>query len=246
MVSFKKKFYLFKVRDTWFRYQSGLSNLFTLQTYSFVQNPEKITTPLCIKSITHTVELPLLDDIDLIFSKFKTTVRQEVRKAEEAGVECLHKDDIEKFIPFYNDFAALKKLYPAQRNMILGIGENFKTSFAMLNGEILVAHSYIVDQELGITRLFQSASKRLDENFDKKIIGFANKLLTAKDIAHFKATGFKVMDFGGFAENTDNKSLKGINDFKLSFGGQKAACTNYHSVFYYVLKKLAEKLDKRY
>lgn len=29
------------------------------------------------------------------------------------------------------------------------------------------------------------------------------------------------MDFGGYAENTDNKSLKGINDFKLAFGGQR-------------------------
>ncbi len=246
MVNFRKKFYLFKVTDTWFRYQYHWKDLFALRMYSFVQQPEKIKKSNCVKTVSHTVELPLNQELDTILSNFKPTVKQEIRKAEKEGINCMFKDDIDTFIPFFNAFAAQKKIYPAKRETIESIGTNFKTSFAMLNGEILVAHSYIVDEELGITRLFQSASKRLDENFDRKLIGYANKLLTAKDIEFFKGIGYKMMDFGGYAENTDDKSLKGINDFKLSFGGQKATCINYQSLPYFVLRKISEKLDRRY
>ncbi|MEI2749887.1 MAG: hypothetical protein V9E88_14145 [Ferruginibacter sp.] len=60
------------------------------------------------------------------------------------------------------------------------------------------------------------------KNSIDKLIGMANKLLTAKDIGYFKEQGYKMMDFGGYAENTEDKSLKGINDFKLSFRRTKS------------------------
>lgn len=246
MVSFKKKFYLFKVTDTWFRYNPGLKNLFSLQSYSFVQNPESIGKANCIKSTSYTVELPLTADMETIVANFRKTVTQEIRKAEAEGIVCVFKDDLDTFVPFFNEFASLKKIYPAKREMLEGIGKNFITSFAYMGDDLLVAHSYIVDKEFGVARLFQSASKRLDEKFDRKLIGMANKLLTAKDIGYFKEQGYKLMDFGGYAENTEDKSLKGINDFKLSFGGQKSACTNYNSIPYYILRKISEKLDRRY
>ncbi len=246
MVRFKKKFYLFKVTDTWFRCESSLADFFSLRMYSYVQKPDAARVTGCIKSLSYTVELPLNKSMDEITAGFRKTVVQEIRKAETEGIQCVFRDDIDTFIPFFNDFAAAKKIYPAQRGMIESIGTNFKTTFAMLGNDILAAHSYIVDKELGVARLFQSASKRLDENFDRKLIGLANKLLTAKDIAYFKDQGFVLMDFGGYAENTEDKSLKGINEFKLSFGGQKSTCVNYHSVPYYILRKISEKLDRRY
>ena len=55
-----------------------------------------------------------------------------------------------------------------------------------------------------------------------------------------------MMDFGGYAENTDNKSLQGINEFKLSFGGHKVECENYQSLPYFLLNKIATKLDRRF
>jgi lipid II:glycine glycyltransferase (peptidoglycan interpeptide bridge formation enzyme) len=246
MVRFKKKFYLFKVTDTWFRYAPGFKDLFSLRMYSFVQDAGKVKQSNCIHSVSHTVELSLQQDEEQILSKFKNTVKQEIRKAEKEGVTCSFENDNDTFIPFFNEFAALKKIYPAKKETIDSIGDHFKTTFAWKDGELLVAHSYIIDEELGIARLFQSASKRLDEKFDRKLIGMANKLLTAKDISWFREKGFKTYDFGGYAADTGDKSLQGINEFKLSFGGEVKTCTSYNSVLYFMLLKISEKLDRRY
>ena len=245
MIRFTKKFYFWKVQDTWFVYQYRFSHAFTLAQFSFVKKHDS-TPRFCVKDISHTVELSLEPGMESIIAGFRNTVKQEVRKAEQEQVTCSFREDTDRFIEFFNDFAALKKLYPAKKDMIRSMGAHFQTSFAEIDGEMLVAHSYLVDPELGICRLFQSASRRLDERFDRKLIGRANKLLTAKDIQHFKEKGFKLMDFGGYAENTSDKGLQGINDFKLSFGGHKAECINYYTWPYAVLRKLSLLLDRRY
>jgi len=83
----------------------------------------------------------------------------------------------------------------------------------------------------------------LDENFDRNLIGRANKYLTVTDINYFKEQGFKTFDFGGFAKDTENESLKGINNYKLQFGGELVRCTNYYSFNYWILKKISKLLN---
>ncbi len=245
MISYQKKFYFFKVRETWFTYDFKLKNLFGLNIHSHVKQSGN-RKPSGIRSVSHTVELSLLPSEEEILANFRNTVKQEIRKSEKEGVECSFERDVDTFVSFYNDFANAKNIYPTNKKMIERIGDHFVISFAKLNGEVLAAHSYLVDKEIGIARLFHSASRRLDDTFDRNVIGRANKLLTAKDIFHFKEKGFKLMDFGGYAENTEDKSLKGINEFKLSFGGTKVECYNYHSLPYFILNRIAAKLDRRY
>ncbi|MBC7536677.1 MAG: hypothetical protein H7258_13380 [Ferruginibacter sp.] len=245
MISYQKKFYFLTVRETWFTYKHRLSNLFTLNIHSHVKN--KLNRKFFgVKHNSWTVELSLLPGTEELLANFRNTVKQEIRKSEKEGVVCSFERDVAGFVPFYNDFANAKHIYPTNSKMIERIGNNFHISFAKLNGEILAAHSYLVDDETGIVRLFHSASRRLDETYDRNVIGRSNKLLTAKDIFYFKEKGFKVMDFGGYAENTDNKSLQGINEFKLSFGGTKVECENYQSLPYFLLNKIATKLDRRF
>jgi hypothetical protein len=246
MVQFKKKFYFFKVTDTWFTSISTWKNLFSLRSYSFIQGAETVKNKLCIPSESHTIEIDLLQDIESIQSQFKNTIKQEIKKAANEGIQCEFKKDNATFISFFNEFAAAKNIYPAQPMVIQNLDEHFVTSFATYNGMIIVAHSYILDKDLGVARLFQSASKRLDEHFDKKLIGMANKLLTAKDILFFKELGLQKYDLGGYAFNTTDKSLKGINEFKQSFGGTIVKNINFNSLPYFLLRKLSEKLDRRY
>lgn len=245
MISYTKKFYLWQVRETWFRYRFRAKDIFSLALFSHVKEYDN-KPRFCVKDVSYTVELPLDKDADAILAGFRNTVRQEIRKSEKEDVVCSFKNDVDRFVAFYNDFASLKKIYPASKKMIEGMGKHFVTSFAEKDGELLAAHSYLVDEELGIARLLHSASRRLDQTYDRNIIGRANKYLTAKDIFHFKESGFKILDFGGYAENTTDKSLQGINEFKLSFGGEKLACNNYHSIVYFVLRKLSMLLDRRY
>lgn len=200
-----------------------------------------------IRNDSATVELKLDQPEETIYANFRNTVKQEIRKSEKEGVVCdFREDNIDEFVTFYNDFANAKKIYPTSKQRIVEMGESLKMSYASLNGELLVTHSYLIDEKVGIARLFHSASRRLDETVDRNVIGRANKLLTYKDIVHYKDKGYKILDFGGYADNTEDKSLKGINEFKLSFGGEKVTCINYNSIVYFTLKKLSDILDRRY
>lgn len=244
MITYDKKFYFFKVKETWFHPSNSMLDLFRLRLYSHVKPDGQ--QPVGVKNVSHTVELSLEPAEEEIIANFRNTVKQEIRKSEKEGVVCTFEKDVETFIPFYNEFARAKNIYPTTGKMFERIGDNITLSFAKLNGEILAAHSYLIDRELGVARLFHSASRRLDETYDRNIVGRANKLLTARDISHFKSEGFKLMDFGGYTENTEDKSMKGINEFKLSFGGTKVECVNYQSFPYFILQRIAARFDKRY
>jgi hypothetical protein len=246
MVRFYKKFYFFKVYENWFTYKFRFLDLLTLNSHLHLKNSEKRKV-YGIRNDSHTVELNLEQDVDVIYANFRNTVKQEIRKSEKEGVVCdFRQDNIDEFVQFYNDFAHAKKIYPTSKNRIIEMGDSLKMSYATLNGQLLVAHSYLVDEEVGIARLFHSASKRLDETVDRNVIGRANKLLTYKDILYFKEKGYKILDFGGYLDNAQDKSMQGINEFKMSFGGEKVTCINYNSFLYYILKKAADKIDWRY
>ncbi|HAN65586.1 MAG TPA: hypothetical protein DCQ34_04615, partial [Chitinophagaceae bacterium] len=106
MIRFTKKFYFWKVQDTWFVYQYRFSHAFTLAQFSFVKKHDS-TPRFCVKDISHTVELSLEPGMESIIAGFRNTVKQEVRKAEQEQVICSFREDTDRFIEFFNDFAAL-------------------------------------------------------------------------------------------------------------------------------------------
>lgn len=241
MVSYYKKIYFLKVCESWFSYQFNLKNIFSFNVSYHLKKSGKWIP--AVKVYSHTLELDLQKDIELVFANFSKQVRQQVKVAEKEGTSCYFKNDVEGFVSFFNEFAVKKNTFQTTENRIRDIGENIKLSFAINNGVILAAHSYLVDNEIGIVRHLHSATKRLDENYDRNLIGRANKYLTVTDISYFKEQGFKTFDFGGFAKDTQNESLKGINNYKLQFGGELVRCTNYYSFNYWILKKISKLLN---
>ena len=241
MIRFNKKLFIFNIIETWFNYEYSIWNIFKLNVFMNVKNAEhkKITGKL---DISHTLELDLEQNTEVIFSNFSKQIRQQVKISENEGTSCYFHQEIEKFADFFNDFAIKKETFTTSKEKILELGDSVKLSFAENNGQILAAHSYLVDKEIGIVRHLHSATKRLDEQFDRNLIGRANKYLTVKDILYFKEQGYKVFDFGGYAKDTEDESLKGINNYKLLFGGKVVPCYNYYSYGYWFLKSLSRAL----
>lgn len=245
MISYKKKFGFFTVSETWFTYTFRIKDIFTLNRFLHVKSNSQ-NFIFGIKNITHTVELSLNENIEAIHANFSTTIKQEIRKAKSENIVCEYDNNkLAYFVEFYNQFAKEKKIYTTTLERVAAMGENFHLSFACYNNETIVAHSYLVDKDHKIARLFHSANRRLDDKYDRKLIGYANKLLTFEDIIHFKNLGIETMDFGGYANNTEDKSLKGINDFKLSFGGNVVECKDYDSVPYYIVKSTMNFLKRK-
>lgn len=241
MITYKKKLFIFNIDETWFNYDDSIWNIFRLNVFMHVKNAEnkRKTGKL---DLTHTLELDLEQDTEQIFSGFSKQIRQQFKIAENEGTTYYFHQEIEKFADFFNDFAIKKETFTTSKEKILELGDSVKLSFAENNGQVLAAHSYLVDEKIGIVRHLHSATKRLDEQFDRNLIGRANKYLTVKDILYFKEKGYKVFDFGGFAKDTEDESLKGINSYKLLFGGKLVPCYNYYSYGYWYLKSLSKAL----
>jgi hypothetical protein len=235
MISFTKRIFFFKVREYWFSYEKKISDIFTLTTYLNIQGPEE-SRIWGLKKITHSVQNSLTLDKETIFAGFPSSYRNEIRKAEKEGIMCSYDKDIDSFVDFFNAFVIKVKIPPTSHRRLLEIGENLVLSFAKLDGTILSAHAYLIDREVGIAYMYHSASRRFDSNFDRAKIGRSGKLLHYNDMLYFKGNGFKTYDFGGYAENTKDTGLAGINIYKLSFGGKKVTCFHYYTIGYKLLK----------
>lgn len=246
MIRFKKKFYFWKLTDVWFRFEKGIHNLFSLRKYSFVQNHEQIKNSLCFKEVSHTLITDLTQDSETIISAISKSVLKEAKKAEGDGITCIFNNDIEKFIEFYNKFAGNKQLYQFNKKFISEYKDFNTIAYAMKDGEILAAHFYLVSRKFKMVRSFLSGSRNADEQFDKRTLGMANKFLKIEAIHHFKNCNFETFDYGGIVLNTNNQSLKGITEYKMSFGGKVTTDVSFLSPVYFILLKISAFLDRRY
>ena len=140
-------------------------------------------------------------------------------------------------VDFFNNFAAKKGTFQTSKERILEKKDCLVISFAKHDNNIIAAQSYLIDNETKIVRHYQTANKRFENDLNKNFVGQANKYLLVHNLLKFKEDGFKIFDFGGYAANTTNESLLGINNYKLKFGGQVKECKDYYSLPYWVVKK---------
>jgi|KBSMisStaDraftv2_1062788.scaffolds.fasta_scaffold00187_17 lipid II:glycine glycyltransferase (peptidoglycan interpeptide bridge formation enzyme) len=238
MVSFDKRFSVLTVHENWFDLRYKATDLFGLTAYMHVKDSLK-KIPFGIKEASHTVENDLKQGKDSLFGNFSKDYRRQIRKAEEEGMECSFREDIDEFVRIYNEFAASKKVNLTSRQRIEEMKEFFQMSFVSYQGITLAAHSYLMDKDLRIVRAYHSATQRLSGEFDKNLVGRANKLLHYKDMLHYKELGYEIYDFGGYTQDAQDKGLQGINEFKLNFGGTIVSCNNYYTIPYFIVKKAA-------
>lgn len=184
-----------------------------------------------------TSYIVLDQDMDLIFQKFKSNYRNEIRKAISLGIECSQEESLDSFISYYNDFASKRNLTSIKSNHVLKYN-NYIITQATYNNIVLTYHTYIMDEENKIVRLLYSASNRLDENIETKVVGYANKLLHYKDFELFKNKGYLTYDFAGICDNPKDKVRYGIGQFKKGFGGELVKTRTYYSPIMYIVLKL--------
>jgi lipid II:glycine glycyltransferase (peptidoglycan interpeptide bridge formation enzyme) len=173
----------------------------------------------------------------------------EIRRATLEGIRCKSSVNIKEYISFYNEFINKKNLTSFLSEQELKRYSNaFILRVAYLDGdEILVFHSYLIDMTIKRVRLLNSVSNIHDNTLNpsrKSLIGRANRLLHFEDMLYFKELGFITYDFGGYAYNTKDKSLMGINHFKDSFGGILVEESNYESYLIFAFKAISNNLLK--
>lgn len=195
----------------------------------------------------YTKIIHLSKTIEEIMGGFTKNTQYEIKKAQNENLEFIFNyQDYNLFSEFYNRFAEKKG----------GIKSNYNSNFYIRNKnifilsackygqDILVLHSYLIDQNIGRVSLFQSASTFHDRDKEyRALAGRANRFLHYNDILHFKSLGFTIYDFGGYCLEPTNPVLKNINSFKDSFGGELLQEYNYISYVKYQMLMIYRKIS---
>jgi len=180
---------------------------------------------------------------DLFKDSFSKTTLYEIRRAKLDAIMCDISNDIETYITFYNKFLVEKNL-PGLLTIdeLKRYGDAFMIRMATLHAHpLFVFHTYLYDSSIKRVRLLHSVSDIHGQSLtteQKALLSKANRLLHYEDMLYLKNIGCNTYDFGGYAYNTSDKSLIGINQFKDNFGGVLVEESNYDPYVFYLIKKL--------
>ena len=172
-------------------------------------------------------------DIDRILSRYNSTTRNEIRKCEKLNINFKQIENWEELVTAVG--ADIAEAYSFIRNE-LGRGFLIFISYSIDDFKWYSIH--ILLSRAKWLRLLNSERNQYE---DKNIVGYANRGLHHYTINLAKNLGYQTYDFGGIAKNTTDKKKKGINQFKMAFGGEEE--------FYYnvsprkVVQKIVNKLN---
>lgn len=200
------------------------------------------------KSSFFTKLIDLREAQDVLKSPMSKTMKYKIRRAKREGVVFEIEKNNLTIVPFYNEFAKTNhKLTAIDAGYIRSINSNLVVTKAVIGNETLVMHAYIIDRKIGRVRLLFSASQpRSETDVDKNAMtGRANRFLHFEDMLYFKAENFEVYDFGGYAKDTTDKALQGINRFKDGFGGVLIEEFDYTPLWIASLRKVKGILRKK-
>lgn len=157
--------------------------------------------------------------IDRIMASMKSNTRNEIRRAIKEGCTFHVDDDIDAFVPYYNDFCRSKGLNDYTSKARILKYKDILSTRVEYNGMVLARHINILDKVGKNAFLMFSCSPRLDENADRRLIGWANKFLHYKELEFLSESGYVKYDWSGIClDKTDERYS--IGQFKLSFGGE--------------------------
>ena len=164
----------------------------------------------------YAVLIKLDKGIDYILSKFRATVRNEIRRFDKLDELTLHKSigNKEKFYEFYSECENSRGWKPVPKNEIF----NSIVYYVSHNGvPISGISAYECENKIRVGRIF---SLRNTTSIDKSnlIFGVAAKKLIYEFCLYSIENNYKYLDLGGIDLKSDLKS--GITAFKLSFSDE--------------------------
>jgi hypothetical protein len=191
-------------------------NLKTDYDYSFLVSYGKFNDNSYETVYKNTLMLDLNQGIDTLFSKFKPTVRNEIRRSEKIDGLKFHYtiDNFETFYKFYSDCEHDRGWYPVPETEI----KNSIIIYCSYNDVPISGMSgYTHGNKMRIGRIF-SVRRSIKMDQPNLVYGAASKRIVFDFCKYAIEKGYESLDLGGVDLNTEAKS--GISDFKLSFGGE--------------------------
>ena len=176
----------------------------------------------------YSLQIDISRGLDEIFHDFSRTTRAEIKKSIEGDalqfefIDNPSVNQLKEFIDFYDEFARGKGMEILRRKQVEAYRRSgrFSLNRVFNSDRTLTWHSTLrYAEHVG---LVHSASHfRAGDTELRKLISRANRRLHWEEFQHFRTSGCRVFDLGGwYAGSTDVQKLM-INRFKESLGGMK-------------------------
>ena len=187
-----------------------------------------------------TSVIDLRRDLNEIWLRMsKSSCRYAIGRAERDGVRVAINENYDEFYEIYKEFRKRKGL---DRLKLSEIKRYSTLITAVYNGDVICGHIYLEDDR---NIMYWQSARMLNVDRDvARVIGNASKLLQWVAIKYAKSKGLETFDLGGLfppGEAERDEEKRGINMYKLSFGGEVVKVYNYVKVYsraYKVLESL--------
>lgn len=202
-----------------------ISHLFGKIIYDWTLNEKK--TILFLKKTRVTKIIDLRKTPEELFTNFKTNTKNEIHRIEKnrKGVEIDYYASAKSTTVLVEQMFQEKAISRIKESLYQIPPDNVQYLTISHEKQLMVAHSYLLDQKTKTVLLRTSASLfRAKDSIQRNLIGSLNRYLHWQAILHFKKHGYWFYDLGGlgFIEeyNDPASSIQNICKFKNSFGGE--------------------------
>ena len=178
---------------------------------------------------THLVDLS--EKPANLFSRISQNCRYKIKRAEREG--CIpamttapSSVDLDSFGDYFDGFAQLKSLPPANRPKLAALasgGSLLVSSVSAADGQVLAMHAYVRDPLIRRARLLYSAShfRGTEDTAARNLIGRANRLLHWYEIESLHDQRYLQYDLGGIPIDDSDPAKNAIARFKREFNGSE-------------------------
>lgn len=236
MIEIKNKLYI----QRFYAQSLRLSDMFMAVTYTDYLG-DMSSIPFYYKKLYgHTAYIDLNQSMEEIMAGIKTKVRNEIRRGEKEGCVVESNYDYESFIPFYNDFCESKGISDLRISGVHTLTKYNKIIITQVknNDVILAMHATLIDNNDKSATLMYSCSKRLCENVNRNLIGWANRYLHYKEFEIFKEMGLRKYEWNGVCINPNQPERMLIGQFKLGFGGVERDTIGLRTPLFLLMKQI--------
>lgn len=233
MISQRVKKGIVRITDVWFEETRfpDIEKKCDFVQYHDTRHPLESDGHLLSATHYQTLVNDLTETEQEIMARFRSNVRNEIRRAKKEEVEVENydsnklkdrRDVIAEFDKHHQNMCKQKgmPIKSERKTLQAYVNSNaLSITIAKRDGIECVYHIYICDKEQrSKVRLLHSVSvfRELLDNAERNDIGRANRMLHYEDMIHFKKLGYAKYDWGGYSEKPEHKN---IAEFKAGFGG---------------------------
>jgi hypothetical protein len=185
-------------------------------------------------SVFCTIVLNLGREPDALLAAMHKKTRNEIRHGMRKGLRhaAWHNDltVLARACDFYDRFAALKGLPPADRRYLRLLAEAGQLDLSVVQDgdRDLVWHAYYRTPDRVLNLISASLFMAHEDPTERALVGIANRYHTWMDILMYQQAGIAIFDQGGWYDGTTDQEKLRINNFKERFGGTIVRNFNCH------------------